>query len=360
MSAKVLSVKHLYVEALFNDLSLGESNLTLRVGINGFGRIGRVFYRAALKHQAKVDIVAVNDVIDSKTVAHLLKFDSIHGRLNADLKCTDDSFMVNGKETRVFSVRDPSGIPWKQLNVDVVLESTGLFTKKEDASKHISSGAPKVIITAPSRNADVTVIPGVNDEEYDAKTHSVISMGSCTTNCVVPVAKVLEDHFGIVRGFMLTVHAYTNDQRVLDLPHRDLRRARAAGLSIIPTTTGATVAVGMVLPRLKGKLDGVSLRVPVSNGSVLDMTTELERGATVESVNEVFREAADGELKPIMEYSTDPLVSVDIIGNPHSAIFDSLSTMVVDDKMTKVLAWYDNEWGYSCRLLDLLDIIAKS
>jgi glyceraldehyde 3-phosphate dehydrogenase len=333
--------------------------LTLKVGINGFGRIGRVFYRAALKRQAKIDIVAVNDVVDSRTLGHLLKFDSIHGKLNADLKCSEDSFTVNGKETKVFSARDPSGIPWRQVGVDVVLESTGLFTKREDASKHLSSGASKVIITAPSKNPDVTIIPGVNDEEYDSKKHSVISMGSCTTNCVVPVAKVLEDNFGIVRGFMLTVHAYTNDQRVLDLPHRDLRRARAAGLSIIPTTTGAAAAVGMVMPRLKGKLDGVALRVPVSNGSVLDMTTELARDVSVDSVNEAFRKAAEGELKPIMEYSTDPLVSVDIIGNPHSAIFDSLSTMVVEKKMAKVLAWYDNEWGYSCRLLDLLETIAK-
>ena len=332
----------------------------MRVGINGFGRIGRVFYRAVLKHQAKINVVAVNDVTDSKTMAHLLKFDSIHGRLDAEVKSTADSIMVNGIETKVLSTKDPGEIPWKRFNVDVVVESTGLFTKKEDASKHLSSGAGKVIIAAPSKNADVTIVPGINDEQYDSKKHSVISMGSCTTNCVVPVAKVLDDHFGITRGFMLTVHAYTNDQRLLDLPHKDLRRARAAGLSIIPTTTGAAIAVGLVLPRLRGKLDGISLRVPVSNGSILDMTAELERTATVESVNEAFRKAADQELKSVLEYSTDPLVSADIIGNPHSAIFDSLSTMAIGQKMVKVLAWYDNEWGYSCRLLDLLDIMESS
>jgi len=312
-----------------------------------------------MKNQEKIEIVAVNDLTDSKTLAHLLKFDSIHGVLDTEVGCSSDSFTVNDKETKVLSQRDPKEIPWKQLDVDIVVESTGVFTKREDASKHLSSGARKVIIAAPSRNADVTIVPGINDETYDPERHSVISMGSCTTNCVVPVAKVLDDSFGIIRGFMSTVHAYTNDQRVLDLPHKDLRRARAAALSIIPTTTGAAVAVGMALPRLKGKLDGVALRVPVANGSILDLTAELEREATVESVNEAFSKAANGELRSILEYSIDPLVSVDIIGNPHSAIFDSLSTMVVGRKMAKVLAWYDNEWGYSCRLLDLIDTLAS-
>ncbi len=333
--------------------------MAVRVGVNGFGRIGRVFFRAAMKNQEKIEIVAVNDLTDSKTLAHLLKFDSIHGVLDTEVGCSSDSFTVNDKETKVLSQRDPKEIPWKQLDVDIVVESTGVFTKREDASKHLSSGARKVIIAAPSRNADVTIVPGINDETYDPERHSVISMGSCTTNCVVPVAKVLDDSFGIIRGFMSTVHAYTNDQRVLDLPHKDLRRARAAALSIIPTTTGAAVAVGMALPRLKGKLDGVALRVPVANGSILDLTAELEREATVESVNEAFSKAANGELRSILEYSIDPLVSVDIIGNPHSAIFDSLSTMVVGRKMAKVLAWYDNEWGYSCRLLDLIDTLAS-
>lgn len=312
-----------------------------------------------MKNQEKIEIVAVNDLTDSKTLAHLLKFDSIHGVLDTEVGCSSDSFTVNDKETKVLSQRDPKEIPWKQLDVDIVVESTGVFTKREDASKHLSSGARKVIIAAPSRNADVTIVPGINDETYDPERHSVISMGSCTTNCVVPVAKVLDDSFGIIRGFMSTVHAYTNDQRVLDLPHKDLRRARAAALSIIPTTTGAAVAVGMALPRLKGKLDGVALRVPVANGSILDLTAELEKEATVESVNEGFSKAANGELRSILEYSIDPLVSVDIIGNPHSAIFDSLSTMVVGRKMAKVLAWYDNEWGYSCRLLDLIDTLAS-
>lgn len=312
-----------------------------------------------MKNQEKIEIVAVNDLTDSKTLAHLLKFDSIHGVLDTEVGCSSDSFTVNDKETKVLSQRDPKEIPWKQLDVDIVVESTGVFTKREDASKHLSSGARKVIIAAPSRNADVTIVPGINDETYDPERHSVISMGSCTTNCVVPVAKVLDDSFGIIRGFMSTVHAYTNDQRVLDLPHKDLRRARAAALSIIPTTTGAAVAVGMALPRLKGKLDGVALRVPVANGSILDLTAELEKEATVESVNEAFSKAANGELRSILEYSIDPLVSVDIIGNPHSAIFDSLSTMVVGRKMAKVLAWYDNEWGYSCRLLDLIDTLAS-
>ena len=328
--------------------------LRARVGINGFGRIGRIFYRAALKNQADIEIVAINDVMDSKIMAHLLRFDSIHGKLNAEIKVSNDSFIINGEETKVFSVRNPAEIPWKKLDVDIVLESTGLFTKREDASKHLSSGAKRVIVTAPSKDSDAMILPGINDEQYDPKKHSVISMGSCTTNCVAPIAKVLDDNFGIIHGFMNTIHAYTNDQRVLDLPHKALSRARAAGLSIIPTTTGAAVSIGMVLPRLKGRLDGISLRVPVPNGSVLDLTVELEKEVTVESVNEAFMEAANHDLRSILEYSTDQLVSVDIIGNPHSAIFDSLSTMEVGRKMAKVLAWYDNEWGYSCRLLDMI------
>jgi len=337
-----------------------KQTVTVRVGINGFGRIGRVFYRAALKNKVKFDIVAVNDVTDARTMAHLLKFDSVHGRLDAEVDIKDDSFSVNGKETKVFSSKNPSEIPWGQLDVDIVVESTGLFTKREDASRHLSSGVKKVIIAAPSKNADHMILPGINDEQYDPEKHTIVSMGSCTTNCVAPVAKVLDDCFGIVRGFMVTVHAYTNDQRVLDLPHKDIRRARAAGVSIIPTTTGAAASIGVVLPKLKGRLDGISLRVPVPDGSVVDLTAELQREVTVESVNEAFREAADHELKSILEYSTDPLVSADIIGNPSSAVFDSLSTMIVDHRMNKVLAWYDNEWGYSCRLLDLIEIMTRS
>lgn len=334
-----------------------KQNVSVRVGVNGFGRIGRVFYRAALEDKASFNIVAVNDVTDARTMAHLLKFDSIHGRLDAEVSVKNNSFSVNGKETRAFSFKNPAEIPWKQFGVDIVIESTGLFTKKEDASKHLSSGVKKVIIAAPSKDADRMILPGINDDQYDPEKHTVISMGSCTTNCVAPVAKVLDDCFGIIHGFMVTVHAYTNDQRVLDLPHKDIRRARAAGLSIIPTTTGAAASIGVVLPKLKGKLDGVSLRVPVQDGSVLDLTAELHREVTVDSVNEAFREAANHGLKSILEYSTDPLVSVDIIGNPNSAIFDSLSTMVVDRRMVKVLAWYDNEWGYSCRLLDLIKLM---
>jgi glyceraldehyde 3-phosphate dehydrogenase len=339
---------------------LGDSDLTVRVGVNGFGRIGRVLYRTALENHSQIDIVAVNDIADCKTLAHLFRFDSTHGRLNARVDCESDSFTVNGKETKVFSVKDPAQIPWNKADVDIVVESTGVFTNREDAAKHLASGARKVVIAAPSKNADVTILPGINDAQYDPGKHSVVSMGSCTSNCVGPVAKVLDDAFGIIRGFMLTVHAYTNDQRLLDLPHKDLRRARAAGLSIIPTTTGAAVSVGLAIPKLRGKLDGISLRVPVPNGSVLDLTAELEKEVAVETVNAAFRRAADGDLKPILEYSTDPLVSVDIIRNPHSAIFDSLSTMVVGNKMAKVLAWYDNEWGYSCRLTEFIARLAKN
>jgi len=340
--------------------ALGDSDLTVRVGVNGFGRIGRVLYRTILENHAQIDVVAVNDIADCKALAHLFQFDSTHGRLNARVSCGSDSFTVNGKDTKVFSVKDPGQIPWKKADVDIVVESTGVFTNREDAAKHLASGARKVIIAAPSKNADVTILPGVNDEQYDPGKHSVVSMGSCTSNCVGPVAKVLDDAFGIVRGFMLTVHAYTNDQRLLDLPHKDLRRARAAGLSIIPTTTGAAVSVGMAVPKLRGKLDGTALRVPVPDGSVLDLTAELQKEVSAETVNDAFRRAADGKLEPILEYSTDPLVSIDIIRNPHSAIFDSLSTMVVEKKMAKVLAWYDNEWGYSCRLTEFISRLAES
>ena len=334
--------------------------MTVKIGINGFGRIGRAFVRAFRNPKINAEIVAVNDVADAKTLAHLLKYDSVFGKLNAEIKLVADGFSVDGKKIQVVAVRDPAELPWSKLGVDIVLESTGLFTDRDSASKHLKAGAKKVLISAPASNPDVTIVPAVNDSKYDPKTHNIISLASCTTNCVTPVVKVLHENFGILRGMMSTAHAYTNDQRILDLPHKDLRRARAAALSIIPTTTGATKATTEIFPELKGKINGLAYRVPVPDGSLVDFVAELKKDATSETINNAFKSAAKGSLGRVLEYSEEPLVSVDIIGNPHSCIIDGLSTMVIDGRMAKVLAWYDNEWGYTNRLVDMIGIISKA
>ncbi|MFJ5528341.1 type I glyceraldehyde-3-phosphate dehydrogenase [Streptomyces sp. NPDC093261] len=327
--------------------------MTIRVGINGFGRIGRNYFRALLEQGADIEIVAVNDLGDTATTAHLLKYDTILGRLKEEVSHTEDTITVGGKTIKVLSERNPADIPWGELGVDIVIESTGIFTKKEDAEKHIAGGAKKVIISAPAKNEDVTIVMGVNQDVYDSANHHVISNASCTTNCVAPMAKVLDENFGIVKGLMTTVHAYTNDQRILDFPHKDLRRARAAAENIIPTTTGAAKATALVLPQLKGKLDGIAMRVPVPTGSVTDLVVELSREVTKEEVNAAFQKAAEGELKGLLEYTEDPIVSSDIVNAPASCTFDSSLTMVQDGKNVKVIGWYDNEWGYSNRLVDL-------
>jgi len=326
--------------------------MTVKVGINGFGRIGRNFFRAAYQDPA-LEIVAVNDITDAKTLAHLLKYDSVHGRFGEKVEARDDKLVVAGKEIQVFAVKDPSGLPWKKLGVDVVIESTGIFTDREGAEKHIKAGAKRVLISAPAKNPDATFVMGVNEKTFDPAKHRIISNASCTTNCLAPVAKVLLDTFGIERGLMTTIHAYTNDQRILDLPHKDLRRARAAGLSLIPTTTGAAKAVALVIPELKGKLDGGAIRVPTSNVSLVDLTVELSRTATAEEINAAMKKAAEGPLKGILRYVDEPLVSIDFNHSSYSSEFDALSTKVIEGKMAKVLAWYDNEWGYSCRMVDL-------
>jgi glyceraldehyde 3-phosphate dehydrogenase len=327
--------------------------MALKVGINGFGRIGRNIMRAALA-QKDIDFVAVNDITDAQTLAHLLKYDSVLGNLDADIQARDNAISVNGDEFQVLSVKDPAGLPWKDLGVDFVFECTGKFTKRDDASKHLSAGAKKVIITAPATSPDVTVVLGVNDEAYDKSKHHVVSNASCTTNCLAPLAKVIHDSFGIRKAWMTTVHSYTNDQNLLDLPHKDLRRARAAALNIIPTTTGAAKAVGEVLPALKGKLDGISMRVPTPNVSVVDLVALLEKKTTGEDVNAALKAAADGPLAGIIQFVTEPLVSNDFRGNPHSCMVDAAYTKVMDGDFLKVMAWYDNEWGYSNRCVDLL------
>jgi len=333
--------------------------MTIKVGINGFGRIGRLFYRAVFERNAKIDIVAINDVTDAKTLAHLLKYDSVHRQMDATVEARGNSIVINGKEIKVLSEKDPAKLPWKDLDIYLVIESTGLFTDRENASKHIQAGAKKVLISAPAKDEDLTVVIGVNDDKYDHEKHNILSNASCTTNCVAPVTKVLNDNFGVDRGFMMTAHAYTNDQRILDLVHKDLRRARAAALSIIPTTTGAAKAATLALPELKGKMDGIALRVPVPNVSVVDLTATLKKSTTKEEVNAAFKKAAEGQLKGILAYTELPLVSIDFNGDPHSAIIDGLSTMVLGGDMVKVLAWYDNEWGFSHRMVDLVEIIAK-
>ena len=333
--------------------------MAVKVGINGFGRIGRLFFRAAYKDPA-LTIVAVNDITDAKTLAHLLKYDSVHGRFDEKVEARDDKIVVAGKEIKVFAAMDPSGLPWKALGVEVVIESTGKFTDREGAEKHIKAGAKRVLISAPAKDPDATFVMGVNEKTYDPAKHRIISNASCTTNCLAPVAKVLLDAFGIERGLMTTIHAYTNDQKILDLPHKDLRRARAAGLSMIPTTTGAAKAVALVIPELKGKLDGMAIRVPTSNVSVVDLTVELSRPATVDKINAAMKNAAEGPLKGILQYVDEPLVSVDFNHTSYSAEFDALSTKVIEGKMVKVLAWYDNEWGYSCRLMDLAKYVGRA
>jgi glyceraldehyde 3-phosphate dehydrogenase len=332
--------------------------MTVKVGINGFGRIGRNFFRAAKKKGADLDFVAVNDITDAGTLAHLLKYDSVLGNLDADIKATDDGISVDGDEFRVIAERDPGALPWKELGVEVVIESTGLFTNRENAEKHLSAGAQKVIISAPAKDEDITIVLGVNGDRYDADTHHVVSNASCTTNCVVPLASVLDDAFGIERALMTTCHAYTNDQNLLDLPHKDLRRARAAAINIVPASTGAAKATSLAIPKLKGKMDGMAFRVPVPDGSVTDLVCILERDASVDEINEAFRIAAQGRLKRILKYTEDPLVSSDVVGDAHSCVFDALSTMAIGN-MVKVIGWYDNEWGYSNRLVELTELVAS-
>ena len=333
--------------------------MATRVAINGFGRIGRNILRAAKKHGADLDFVAINDITDAETLAHLLRYDSVHGKYPGQVEATEGGLIVDGDEIRVTAEKDPADLPWKDLEVDLVFEATGRFTKREDAAKHLDAGARKVIITAPAKGEDITIVLGVNQEKYDPAQHHVISNASCTTNALAPVVKVLLDRFGFRRGLMTTVHAYTNDQRILDLPHKDLRRARAAAMSIIPTTTGAAKATALVIPEVKGKLDGISMRVPTPDVSIVDLTAEVEQATTVDAVNDAFREAARTNLEGILAVSEEPLVSVDYTGHPASSIVDALSTYVVDDRLVKVMAWYDNEWGYSLRCVDLARYIAE-
>lgn len=332
--------------------------MAVRVGINGFGRIGRIVFRAALENP-EIEVVAANDLADVETNAHLLKYDSTHGKLNRTVEVKSGSMFVDGEELKIYSEKDPAKLPWGDLGVDIVVESTGVFRDAEGAGKHITAGAKKVVISAPAKNEDITIVMGVNDDKYDPANHHIISNASCTTNCLAPVAKVLDDEFTIRRGLMTTVHSYTNDQRILDLVHKDLRRARAAGESIIPTTTGAAKAVALVLPQLKGKLNGFAMRVPTPNVSVVDLVAEVEKPVTAESVNSALKAAADGKLKGILGYSDEPLVSRDYNGDSRSSIVDGLSTMVIEDTLVKVISWYDNEWGYSCRVVDLVAYIAS-
>ncbi|MGW1609526.1 type I glyceraldehyde-3-phosphate dehydrogenase [Streptomyces sp. NPDC002285] len=327
--------------------------MTIRVGINGFGRIGRNYFRALLEQGVGIEIVAVNDLGDTATTAHLLKYDTILGRLKHEVTHTADSITVDGHTIKVLSERNPADIPWGELGVDIVIESTGIFTKKDDAAKHLAGGAKKVLISAPAKDEDITIVMGVNENKYDPANHHVISNASCTTNCVAPMAKVLDENFGIVKGLMTTVHAYTNDQRILDFPHKDLRRARAAAENIIPTTTGAAKATALVLPQLKGKLDGIAMRVPVPTGSATDLVVELSREVTRDEVNAAFKKAAEGELQGYLSYTEDEIVSSDIVSDPSSCTFDSSLTMVQEGTSVKILGWYDNEWGYSNRLVDL-------
>jgi len=333
--------------------------MAVKVGINGFGRIGRNVFRAAFNNP-EVDIVAVNDLTDANTLALLLKYDSVHGEFEAEVTAEGNALIVNGKKIHVLAEKDPAALPWGNLGVEIVVESTGRFTDKATANAHIEGGgAKKVIISAPAKNEDITIVMGVNEEQYDAANHHVVSNASCTTNCLAPFAKILNDRLGIKHGLMTTIHAYTNDQNILDLPHKDMRRARAAGLSMIPTTTGAAKAVSLVLPELKGKLNGYAMRVPTPNVSVVDLNVEVSKETTVEEVNAMLKEAAEGPLKGILGYSELPLVSIDYNGNPNSSTIDALSTMVIDGTMVKVLSWYDNEWGYSCRVVDLCAYMAE-
>ena len=332
--------------------------MAIKVAINGFGRIGRLVLRHGFKSR-DFNFVAVNDLTDPATLAHLLKYDSVHGKFPAEVSATKGDIKVGGKLLKVMAEPDPAKLPWKKLGVDVVIESTGRFRKKADASKHLAAGASKVMISAPAPDPDIMIVMGVNHKKYRKKSHHIISTASCTTNCLAPVAKVLNDAFGIKRGLMTTIHAYTNDQRILDFPHKDLRRARAAAVSMIPTTTGAAAAVSRVLPELEGKLDGMAVRVPTADGSLVDLTVELEKATSVEAINAAFKKASRGALKGILEYTEDPIVSVDIVGNPHSSVFDAGATMGVGKKFFKVLAWYDNEFGYAGRMTDMLKLLVK-
>ncbi|WP_096269524.1 type I glyceraldehyde-3-phosphate dehydrogenase [Paucisalibacillus globulus] len=332
--------------------------MAVKVGINGFGRIGRNVFRQALKRD-DVEIVAVNDLTDANMLAHLLKYDSVHGVLEEEISVNGNNIVVAGKEIQVLAERDPANLPWGDLGVEVVVESTGRFVDRESSQKHIDAGAKKVIISAPAKNEDLTIVMGVNEDQYDPINHHIVSNASCTTNCLAPFAKVLNDKFGIKRGLMTTVHAYTNDQQILDLPHKDYRRARAAAENIIPTTTGAAKAVALVLPELKGKLNGMAVRVPVPDGSMVDLVAELDKEVTAEEINQAFKDASENELKGVFEYSEAPLVSSDIVGNTHSSILDGLSTMVMEGNMVKVLSWYDNEMGYSTRVVDLASYMGQ-
>ncbi len=332
--------------------------MAIRVGINGFGRIGRNIFRAAL-NEASVEFVSVNDITDTGTLAHLLKYDSILGNLEEQVVVEGDSIRAGDRKVKVTAQRNPAELPWKELGVDYVVESTGLFTDANKAKAHIDAGAKKVIISAPAKNEDITIVMGVNHEDYDPSSHNIVSNASCTTNCLAPVAKVLHDDFGIVKGQMTTVHSYTNDQKLLDLPHKDLRRSRAAALSMIPTSTGAAKAISLVIPELKGKLDGVAIRVPTANVSLVDLTVQLDKPATAENVNAAFKTAAGGSLSGVLDVTDEPLVSIDFRGNPHSSIVDAGMTKVVGDNLVKVFSWYDNEWGFSCRMVDLLRYMAE-
>ena len=332
--------------------------MSFKIGINGFGRIGRNFFRASYQ-DPDIDIVAVNDITDSKTLAHLLKYDSVLGVLEADIKSSEDAIIVNDKKTKVLCEKDVGNLPWKELGASIVIESTGIFRKKQDAIKHIEKGgAEKVIISAPASDPDVAIVLGVNEEIYDPEKHHVISMASCTTNCLAPVVKVLHQEFGIEKAFMTTIHAYTSDQKLLDAPHKDLRRARAAAVSQIPTTTGAAKAVGLVIPELEGKIDGIAIRIPTCNVSVVDLVALLKKNVSADEVNESFKKASEGKLKGILDYTEEPLVSVDFMANPHSCIVDGLFTRITDENLVKILAWYDNEWGFSSRMIDLIKYIS--
>ena len=334
--------------------------MAIKVGINGFGRIGRNLFRAAHESGADLEFVAVNDLIDAEMIAHLLKYDSILGRFPGEIEVTDGGFSVDGNEIRVLSEKDPAALPWAELGAEVVIESTGLFTKREDAQKHLDAGAKKVVISAPAKEPDITVVLGVNFEsDYDPERHNIISNASCTTNCLAPVAKVLNETVGIERGLMTTIHAYTADQRLQDMPHKDYRRARAAAINLIPTSTGAAKAVGLVLPELQGKLSGMAVRAPVITGSLVDLTCDLSREVTAEEINAAMKEAADGPLAGILKYTEDPIVSTDIVTDPHSSVFDSEQTIVVDGKFAKLLSWYDNEWGYSMRCVELAEKVLQ-
>lgn len=330
----------------------------VNLAINGFGRIGRLVFRIAL-HDPTIHIVAINDLTDAHTLAHLLKYDSIHGRYKGTIECTEKSIIVDGKEVPILAEKEPEKLPWRALQVDVVAECTGRFTEREGAAKHLKGGARKVVISAPAKNPDLTIVKGVNEHWYNKRTHHIISNASCTTNCLAPVVKVLHDNYKVVHGFMTTVHSDTNDQQLIDLPHKDLRRARAAGINIIPTTTGAAKSVAEVIPELKGKLDGLAIRVPTLDGSITDFVGEIQKKVTVEGINTLFKNVANYHLKGVLAYTDEPLVSVDIIGEPYSCIVDGLSTKVIDGTFVKVLAWYDNEWGYACRMIDVLKIVGK-